>query len=141
MEEASRYVEVPAPATAAQYALSDEADSSDSIPGPPTRALTPVADQPNRWCVDGRYQAYSEAKLLNDKGVMTQTLTLRGGSLREVSRLCQRSTISSTDIDLSGECVRWAIIVKSWSESSTPLTWLLSNHRLIGGLPPPNRPH
>ena len=37
---------------------------------------SPVADQPNRWCVDGQYQVYSYAKFLNDKGVMTQTLKL-----------------------------------------------------------------
>ena len=52
-EEASGFAEVPAPATASQSASSDEADSPDSTPGSPTGALTPVADQPNRWCVDG----------------------------------------------------------------------------------------
>ena len=35
-----------------------------------------VADQPNRWCVDRKYQFYSGVKFLNDKEVMTQTLTL-----------------------------------------------------------------
>ena len=58
----------------------------------------PVIDQPNRWS---------------------------SGSLREVSRLCHRSTISSPDIDWSGKRVRWAVIVKNWSKSSTPLTCLL----------------
>ena len=76
MEEASESVEVPAPTTTAQSASSDEADSSDSTPGSPTRALNPVADQHNWCCVDGQYQVYSDAKFLNDKGVMTQTLTL-----------------------------------------------------------------
>ena len=46
-EEASGSTEVPAPATAAQSALPDEADSSKPTPGSPTHALTPVADQPN----------------------------------------------------------------------------------------------
>ena len=72
---------------------------------------------------------------------MTRTLTWRGGSLWEVSLLCQRSTISSPDIDWSGKRIHWAVIVKSWSQSSTHATWILSDHRLIGGLPPPNSPH
>ena len=76
MEEASESVEVPAPTTTAQSASSDKADSSESTPGSPTRALTPVVDQPNRWCVYGQYLVYLDAKFLNDKGVMTRTLTL-----------------------------------------------------------------
>ena len=68
--------EVPAPATAAQSASSDEVDSSDSTLLSPTRFLTPVGDHPNWWCVDGQYQVYSDTKFLNDKGVMTRTLTL-----------------------------------------------------------------
>ena len=46
-EEGSGSAEVPAPATAAHSASSDEADSSDSTLGSPTRALTSVADQTN----------------------------------------------------------------------------------------------
>ena len=76
MEGASGSVEVPAPATATQSASSHEANNFESTPGSPTRSLTPVADQPNKWCVDGQYQVYSDAKFLNDKGVMTRTLTL-----------------------------------------------------------------
>ena len=48
-EEASESGEVPVPATAAQSASSDEADSSESTPGSPTFSLTPVSNQPNRW--------------------------------------------------------------------------------------------
>ena len=76
MEEASGSTEVLAPATAAASASSDEADSSKSTPGSPAHALTPATDQPNRWCVDGQFQVYSNAMFLIDKGVMTQTLTL-----------------------------------------------------------------
>ena len=36
----------------------------------------PHSDQPNRWCVEGQFQVYSDAKFLTDKGVMTRTLTL-----------------------------------------------------------------
>ena len=75
-EEASGFAEVLAPTTAAQCASSHEANSSESTPGSPTRALTPVVIQPNRWCVDGQFQVYSDAKFLIDKGVMTRTLTL-----------------------------------------------------------------
>ena len=75
-EEASSSTEVPAPVTAAASASSDEADSSESTSGSPAHALTPATDQPNRWCVDGQFQVYSDAYFLNDKGVMTRTLTL-----------------------------------------------------------------
>ena len=75
-EEASGSAEVPAPATAAASASSDEADSSESTSGSPAQAPTPATDQPNRWCVDGQFQVYSDAKFLTNKGVMTRTLTL-----------------------------------------------------------------
>ena len=75
-EEASGSEEVPTPTTAAKPTSSDEAESSDSTPGSPNDAITPVAYHPNQWCVDGKYQVYSEAKFLNDKGVMTRILTL-----------------------------------------------------------------
>ena len=52
------------------------ANVPDSTPSLPTGSLTPVSDQPNRWCIDGPFQVYSDAKFLNDKGVMTRTLTL-----------------------------------------------------------------
>ena len=54
-EEASGSAEVPAFATGAASASSDETDSSESTLGSPARALTPVTDQPNRWCVDGQF--------------------------------------------------------------------------------------
>ena len=57
-EEASGSAKVPAPATAAASASSDEVDSSESTPGSPARALTPVTDQPNWWCVEGQFQVY-----------------------------------------------------------------------------------
>ena len=68
-EEASESAEVPAPATTAQCTSSDEADSSESTLGSLTHDLTPVAD--------GQYQVYSDPEFLNDKGVMTRTLTLK----------------------------------------------------------------
>ena len=70
-EEASGSAEVPAPATAAASASSDEADTSESTSGSPAQVPTPATDQPNRWCVDGQFQVYSDAKFLTDKGVMT----------------------------------------------------------------------
>ena len=75
-EEASGSAEFPTPTTAAQSASSDKADSTNSTLGSPNCVLTLVADQPNKWYVDGQYQVYSDAMFLNDKGVMTRTLTL-----------------------------------------------------------------
>ena len=53
LDEAFGSAEVPASATSAQSTSSDGADCPDSTPGLPTGALTFVANQPNRWCVDG----------------------------------------------------------------------------------------
>lgn len=75
-EEAYESDDVPAPTTAAASTSSDEADSSESTPGSPAHSLTQVSEQPNRWCVDGQFQVYSDTKFLNDKGVITRTLTL-----------------------------------------------------------------
>ena len=57
-------------------ASSDEVDSFESTPDSPTHSLTSVVDLPKRWCVDGKFQVFYDAKFLNDKGVMTRTLTL-----------------------------------------------------------------
>ena len=75
-EEASGSAEVSTPVTAAASASSDEADSSDSTSDAPAQVPTPASDQPNRWCVEGQFQIYSDAKFLTNKGVMTRTLTL-----------------------------------------------------------------
>ena len=64
-----RSAKVSSPATAAQSASFDEADGPDSTPGSPTSVLAPVADQPNRWCVERNNYVYSDAKFLNDKSV------------------------------------------------------------------------
>ena len=56
-EEASSSAEVPAPATAAASALYNEADSSEFTSGSPVPVPTPATDQPNRWCVDGKFQS------------------------------------------------------------------------------------
>ena len=71
-EEASGSAEVPTPATAVASSSYDEADSSENTPGSPAHALTPATDHPNRFCIDGHFQVYSNAKFLNDKGVMTR---------------------------------------------------------------------
>ena len=58
-------------------ASSDEADSADSTPAPQTGVPALVSNQPNQQCAKGHYQVYTDAKLPNDKGVMTRTLTLK----------------------------------------------------------------
>ena len=104
-EEASGSAEVPTPATAAHSASFDEANSSDFTLG----AL--VADQPNQWCVNGQYKVYLEAKFLNDKGVMTLTLTLERRVLTGSLPTMPGSTISSPDICWSGWCLLLAVIL------------------------------
>ena len=75
-EEVSGSEEAPTPATASQSALSNETDNAYSTPAPQTGVPTSVADHPNKWCVEGQYQIYTDAKMPNDKGVMIRTLTL-----------------------------------------------------------------
>ncbi|XP_027767504.1 LOW QUALITY PROTEIN: myristoylated alanine-rich C-kinase substrate-like, partial [Solanum pennellii] len=94
-EEASGSAEVPAPTSAAASASSDEADSSESTSGSPAQAPTPATNQPNRLCVDGQFQVYSDAKFLTDKGVMTRTLTLERRVLTRSLPTMPEITISS----------------------------------------------
>ena len=75
-EKISGSADISAAATATQSYSSDEGDSHDSTPRPPIGVPTPVADQPNRLCVDEQYQVYSDAKFQNDKGIMTRNLAL-----------------------------------------------------------------
>ncbi|TMW81878.1 hypothetical protein EJD97_007496 [Solanum chilense] len=83
--------------------LTDIPSGSNSTSGSPAQAPTQATEQPNRWCVDGQFQVYSDAKFLTDKGVMTQTLTLERwvltGSLptmREIHNLFTRHRLEWT---------------------------------------------
>jgi len=42
---------------------SDEATSSGVVPVTPNTNPTPVAEEPNRWCVEGQWKIYSDAKM------------------------------------------------------------------------------
>ncbi|KAG5580221.1 hypothetical protein H5410_050848 [Solanum commersonii] len=75
--------------------LVDGATSSEPIPVPPNDAPTPVAGEPNRWCVEGQWQIYQDAK-------MCDWMARDRGRLREIVRgvlcfLCDplRGSISS----------------------------------------------
>ncbi|KAG5614513.1 hypothetical protein H5410_014337, partial [Solanum commersonii] len=58
-----------------QAASSDEATSSEPIPVPPNYAPTLVAGEPNRWCVEGQWKIYRDAKMVNDKQKMVRLIT------------------------------------------------------------------
>ncbi|TMW90971.1 hypothetical protein EJD97_014980 [Solanum chilense] len=126
-------------ATAAESASFDEADSSESTPDSPTCAVTPVTDQSNRWCVDGQYQVYSDAMFLNDKRVMTWTLTLEQwvltGSLPmmpEIHNLYTRHRLEWTArplghyseelVDISMLAIRRFLYGENVDANRTPLT-------------------
>uniref|UniRef100_M1DZG9 Integrase core domain containing protein n=1 Tax=Solanum tuberosum TaxID=4113 RepID=M1DZG9_SOLTU len=66
---------VHASGSGAKAASSDEATSSESIPVPRNDDPTPVAAEPNRWCVEGQWQIYRDAKMINDKQKMARTIT------------------------------------------------------------------
>ncbi|KAG5596525.1 hypothetical protein H5410_037757, partial [Solanum commersonii] len=55
-----------------QAASSKKATSSESIPAPPNNIPTPVAGEPNRWCVEGQWQIYRDAKM--ERRVLTGSL-------------------------------------------------------------------
>ena len=100
-----------------------------------------MTDQPNRWCVEGQYQVYSDEMILNDKGVMTQTLTLERWVLMGSLSMMPEIHNLFTRHRLERIARRLDVILKSWYEDSTRHTWLLSDQRLIGRMPNPNRPH
>uniref|UniRef100_M1DUQ6 Integrase core domain containing protein n=1 Tax=Solanum tuberosum TaxID=4113 RepID=M1DUQ6_SOLTU len=58
-----------------QAASSDEATSSESVPAPRNDERAPVAGELNRWCVEGQWQIYRDAKMINDKQKMARTIT------------------------------------------------------------------
>ncbi|KAG5579544.1 hypothetical protein H5410_050171 [Solanum commersonii] len=58
-----------------QATSSDEATSSESIPTPPNDVPTPVAGELNRWCVEGQWQIYRDAKMVNEKQKMARLIT------------------------------------------------------------------
>ncbi|KAG5620829.1 hypothetical protein H5410_006047 [Solanum commersonii] len=58
-----------------QAASSDEDTSSESIPVPQNDVPTPVAGEQNRWCVEGQWQIYRDAKMVNDKQKMARLIT------------------------------------------------------------------
>ncbi|KAK4724196.1 hypothetical protein R3W88_026975 [Solanum pinnatisectum] len=47
-------------------ASSDEATSSGNVPIPPNTDPALVAGEPNRWCVEGQWQIYRDASILNE---------------------------------------------------------------------------
>ena len=106
-EEVSGSEEAPTPATASQSALSNETDNAYLTPAPQTGVPTSVADHPNKWCVEGQYQIYTDAKMPNDKRFMTCTLTLErrvltGGpfTMPDIYDLFTRHRLEWTDRDV-----------------------------------------
>uniref|UniRef100_M1DKB3 Integrase core domain containing protein n=1 Tax=Solanum tuberosum TaxID=4113 RepID=M1DKB3_SOLTU len=64
-----------ASSSGAKAASSDEATSSESIQVPRNDDPSPVVVEPNRWCVEGQWQIYRDAKMINDKQKMARTIT------------------------------------------------------------------
>uniref|UniRef100_M1DQL8 Integrase core domain containing protein n=1 Tax=Solanum tuberosum TaxID=4113 RepID=M1DQL8_SOLTU len=58
-----------------QVASSNKATSSESVPAPRNEDPTPVAGDPNRWCVEGQWQIYRDAKMRYNKGKMARLIT------------------------------------------------------------------
>ncbi|KAK4721333.1 hypothetical protein R3W88_011566 [Solanum pinnatisectum] len=56
-------------------ASSFEADNTSDILVPPSSKPMPVATEPNKWCVEGRYQIYKNARMLNEHDKMDRLIT------------------------------------------------------------------
>lgn len=55
-----------------RQALSDEATTSESASAPLGDIFLLVAEEPNRWYVDGQYRFYRDSRMFNVKGVITR---------------------------------------------------------------------
>ncbi|TMW84050.1 hypothetical protein EJD97_000138 [Solanum chilense] len=122
-KEASGSAEVPVPTTAAESSSFYEADSSKSTPSTPTRALTLITDQPNRWCVNGQYQVYSDAKNLNDKGIMTRPLTLEQRADYPAKQdPLEQVLVRRIQVDMSLPSIRRYLYDENVDANRTPLT-------------------
>uniref|UniRef100_M1DXB6 Integrase core domain containing protein n=1 Tax=Solanum tuberosum TaxID=4113 RepID=M1DXB6_SOLTU len=68
---------------------STNGSTSETVPAPQNDDSTPVAGQPNRWCVEGQWKIYRDAKMKNDKEKMARLITeerrVLTGSLHTVS--------------------------------------------------------
>uniref|UniRef100_M1DYT2 Integrase core domain containing protein n=1 Tax=Solanum tuberosum TaxID=4113 RepID=M1DYT2_SOLTU len=53
----------------------DEATSSEAVLAPRNNNPTPVAGEPNKWCVEGQWQIYRDTKMLNEKEKMARLIT------------------------------------------------------------------
>uniref|UniRef100_M1DZM0 Integrase core domain containing protein n=1 Tax=Solanum tuberosum TaxID=4113 RepID=M1DZM0_SOLTU len=76
-----------------QATSSDEDSSSQSVPRPHNDDPTPVADEQIRWCVEGQWKIYRDAKMKNDKEKMGRLIT-------EESRVLTGSLHTVPDIHL-----------------------------------------
>ena len=91
----------------AHHASFAEAQSLESAPEPQLEVPAPVPNEPNRWCIDDQYHIYRDAKMLNEKMVMTRLVTIERqvltGSLcivPKVQNLFTRHTLEWTSCSL-----------------------------------------
>jgi len=56
-------------------ASSYEADSAEDTIVPPCSEPPKDATEPNRWYVDGQYQIYKDARMLNENDKMSRLIT------------------------------------------------------------------
>ena len=127
---------VHASGSGAKVASSDEATSSESIPVPRNDDPTPVSAEPNRWCVEGQWQIYRDAKMINDKQKMARTIIEEHKSSQEACTLSQKSTGCSTFTSATGWLETQGRVVRRWCESSMPHMLQLSACRSPKGQNP-----
>uniref|UniRef100_M1DJP9 Integrase core domain containing protein n=1 Tax=Solanum tuberosum TaxID=4113 RepID=M1DJP9_SOLTU len=118
-----------------QAASSDEATSSESIPVPQNDDPTPVAAEPNRWCVEGQWQIYRDAKMINDKQKNGQNYYRGAQSPYRKLGHCPRNPPAGSNLHKCDWMARGprGRIVRRWCESSMPHMPKLSAGRLPKG--------
>uniref|UniRef100_M1D9G9 Integrase core domain containing protein n=1 Tax=Solanum tuberosum TaxID=4113 RepID=M1D9G9_SOLTU len=60
-----------------------EEDIAGDIPVPPCTEPAPVAEEPYRWCVDGQYQIYGDACMLNENDKRARLITEEHRDLKD----------------------------------------------------------
>uniref|UniRef100_M1DGH1 Integrase core domain containing protein n=1 Tax=Solanum tuberosum TaxID=4113 RepID=M1DGH1_SOLTU len=103
-----------------QTASYDEVTSSESILVPRNDEPTPVAGDPNRWCVEGQWQIYRDAKMINDKQKMARLITEERRVFQGACTLSRTSTGCLTFTSVTGWLETHGRIVRRWCDSSKP---------------------
>lgn len=116
-----------------------QAPTSEEAPSQRNDHHPPVVGETNRWCVKGQLQIYWDAKMLNDKEMMSWLITEEHWVLRGDYIQCQRYTGYSTSTSAIGWHGTLVHTVRRLCRSSMQPMLPLSEGRFPSGPSPQNR--